>query len=496
MAADLVSVTDYAAIPSRGLTEETCKKWGYGLYTATRIEGTTLHGTMGFKTYQVANYRDPITHEIVGQKLRDKNKDFHVRGSLKGQLYGRHLWRDTGKRVIVTEGEIDAMSISQVLDHRWQVVSIPNGADSARKALAANLEWLNGFEEVVLCFDMDEPGRAAVQDCATLFRPGKLKVITLPLKDANAMLVAKRTEELVQAVWGAKAYRPDGLVTVSDVLERVLTPPQAGIAWCLPTLNTETFGRRYGELVGLGAGTGIGKTTLLTQQIAADVAHGHKVGVFAFEQSPAETVTRVAGQMVGKVFHVPDGSWTQDELELAVNILDDHNALHLYDHFGACEWEVVRDRIRYLRHAHDVRIFYLDHLTALAAAADDERKALEQIMAEVGGLVKELDCWLLYVSHLATPEGKSHEEGGRVTIRHFKGSRSLGYWSHFMLAMERDQQEGDGGTTLRVLKDRYTGRSTGLTIPLRYDTNTGLLEEGRPLEDKPMFNDETGEEPF
>jgi twinkle protein len=50
---------------------------------------------------------------------------------------------------------------------------------------------------------------------------------------------------------------------------------------------------------------------------------------------------------------------------------------------------------------------------------------------------------LTFVSHLATPEGKPHEEGGRVMIRHFKGSRAIGFWCHFMFGLERNQQDQD-----------------------------------------------------
>lgn len=478
-------IGEVRAVPSRGLTIETCSKWGYTI------------GAMGGEPVQIANYRDPISGQIVAQKTRTRDKDFKFLGDTKkAGLYGRHLWRDAGRRVIITEGELDAMSVSQVLEHRWQVVSLPNGSSGARKSLAEALDWLNQFEQVVLCFDMDEPGRKAVADCATLFPPGKLYVVSLPLKDANAMLVEKRTEELVKALWDAKAYRPDGLVRVSDVKEKALTAPTADMAWCLPTLNDATYGRRFGEAVALGAGTGIGKTTLITQQIADDINEGHKVAIFAFEQDPAETVKRVAGQMFGRIFHVP-GEFKQAELERAIDELDRRDALHLYDHFGACEWGVVKERIRYLRHAHDVRIFYLDHLTALAAAEEDERKALEKIMAEVGSLVKELGIWLLFVSHLATPDGTPHEEGGRVTIKHFKGSRAIGYWSHFMIGLERDQQSDDAAersrTILRVLKDRYTGRATGLTIALDYSQTTGLLHEGSRDEDTP-FTDATTED--
>lgn len=471
------------AIPARGLTEETCAKWKY--YVAN-LEGEPV---------QIANYSTDGVN-ISGQKLRTKDKKFSVRGSLGELLYGQWLWKSKGRRVVITEGELDAMSISQVQDHKWPVVSLPNGASGAKKAIAANLQWLSGFEEVVLCFDMDDAGQKAVKECAPILPPGRLKVVRLPLKDANDMLKAGRTEELVNCLWNAQEYRPDGIVTAKDVLDKVLKEPETGLPWCLPKLNEETFGRRLGEAVAVGAGTGIGKTTLITQQIAFDLKElGQTVAVFAFEQLPSETVKRVAGQMVGKTFHIPKSGWTQDELTTTVN-REEFSRLFLYDHFGACDWEVVRERIRYLRHSHGVRLFYIDHLTALAAAADDERVALEKIMAEVGGIVKELNIWLLFVSHLATPEGTPHEEGGRVKIRHFKGSRAIGFWSHFMFGLERDQQSSDEGargtTVLRVLKDRYTGRSTGLTIPLTYDTDSGLLKE----DDCVSFTKAEGEEPF
>jgi len=166
------------------------------------------------------------------------------------------------------------------------------------------------------------------------------------------------------------------------------------------------------------------------------------------------------------------------------------NQLHLYDHFGSCEGGVVKERIRYLAHARGVRLFYLDHVTALAAAFDEERTGLEKMIPELSRLMKELDGWMLFVSHLATPEGKSHEEGGRVMAKHFKVSRAIMQWAHFMFALKRDSQGEDSNiTTVRVLKDRYTGRSNGLTFPITYDGSTGLLREHGPFngeEDSPF----------
>ena len=153
----------------------------------------------------------------------------------------------------------------------------------------------------------------------------------------------------------------------------------------------------------------------------------------------------------------------------------------MFDHFGAMGWEDIKQHIRYLAHGEGVKLFYLDHLTALAAAEESEREALEQIMSEMGSLVQELGIVLHLVSHLATPEGKPHEEGGRVMIRHFKGSRSIGFWSFFMFGLERNQQAEDPKekqtTIFRVLKDRLTGQATGSTIAFGYEPNAGKLFE-------------------
>jgi twinkle protein len=463
---------DYAPITSRLLTEETTRRWGYFM---TNFNGQPV---------QVATYRDDEGFPVA-QKIRFKNKDFTVLGNLKAaQLFGQNLCRgDGGKRVIVTEGEIDAMSVAQALNHRWDVVSVPNGSAGAAKALSKQMSWLLKFEQVVLCFDMDEPGRAATDECARLFPPGRVAVVHLPLKDPSDMLKEGRIGELVQALWGATTYRPDGLVTLADIKEKALVPPSWGLPYFLPSLTKTTYGRRYGEAVALGAGTGVGKTDWLTQQISYDLCElSLPVAAFFLEQQPVETVQRIAGKTVGKLFHIPDTVVAVDELKAAIDAVEAKAPLYLYDSFGATDWPVIRDRIRFLAHAHGVRIFYLDHLTALVAGVDEERVELERIMADIGGLVKELDIWLCFVSHLTTPDGKPHEEGGRVTIRHFKGSRAIGFWSHFMFGLERNQQSDEederSTSTFRVLKDRFTGRATGQTIPLLYDRDTGIIAEG------------------
>ncbi len=461
----LLPFGEYRALTKRGITEETCKKFGY--FVTDYKEGKA----------QVAPYRN-AEGTVIAQKVRTPGKEFSTTGAFKeAVLFGQHLWAAGGKRLVITEGEIDAMSVSQVQGNKWPVVSLPNGAQGAVNAIKKSLEYVTSFDEVVIMFDMDEPGQEAALKVAELLPPGKAKIAKLTEKDANDMLVAGQTQEIITAIWQASPFRPDGLVTIDEILEDVEKPVEWGLPWWLEELTEYTYGRRYGEVYGLGAGTGVGKTDFLTQQIAFDITElKQTVGVVFLEQKPTESAKRIAGKIAGQRFHVPDAGWDKEELKATVAKLK--GKVTFYDSFGETDWEVVKAKIRYMAVSLGHRIIYVDHLTAMADTAN-EKESLEQIMKEMAGVANELSIIITFVSHLSTPEGKPHEEGGRVMIKHFKGSRAIGFWSYFMFGLERDQQaedEADRQTTIfRILKDRYTGQATGRVIKLGYDSQKGRL---------------------
>lgn len=465
-----------ADLPKRRLTEATCRKWSYVL---APHDGQTV---------QVANYlRDG---EVVAQKVRWPNKTFKIFGDGKNlPLYGQWLWRNGGSRIVVTEGELDALSVSQANNLKWPVVSVPNGAAGAAKAVAREIEFLESYDNVIFAFDMDAPGQAAAKECAALLSPGKAYIAHLPTKDASEALQQGRTAEMLAALWEAKPYRPDGVVGVKSIRDLASEDIAEGLPWPWEGMRP-TYGRRRGELYGFGGGTGCGKSTIFRQVALHVIQHDNlPVGMIMLEEPPHHTLRSLAGLVLGKRLHVPGVKVDRQELQATMDWLEDR--VWFYDHFGSQGWDVIRDKIRYMVKSLGVRDIFLDHLTALAAHIDgDERKAIDKLMAELSSLTQELGCTIYYISHLTTPEGTPHEEGGRVLEKQFRGSRSIAYWSHFLFGIERDKQEQGGLMTFRILKDRYTGDSAGVTFHLKYDRDTGLLvqddsppeEEDNPFE--------------
>ena len=473
----------YCALGSRKITEETAKKFGYSV------------GSMSGTPVQIAPYRNS-DGVIVAQKTRTKDKRFVWTGDAKAatQLFGQHLWSDKGRRVVVTEGEIDCLTVSQLNGNKWPVVSVPNGSSGSVKAIRENISWLEGYDEVVFMFDGDPAGRDGAHELAAELSPGRAKIANLPEGyDPNRMLVDGKGAQVIDAIWQAKPFRPDNIKSLSDLKEAVLTPPERGIAWPWHFLTEITYGIRRGEVYVYGAGVGIGKTTAFLQIAEYMVTqHNLPVGLFYYEQPVVETAKRLAGMHAGKQFHIPnpeegEPNWTEEELMTAFDALEDK--VFLYDHFGSISWEETKKHIRYLAKANNVKDFFVDHLTALIAHEGDERRALDALMAEVASLAQELQITVHLISHLTTADGTAHEEGGRVLEKQFTGSRAIARWAHFMFGYERDKQAEDETirhtTTMRVLKDRFTGQASGQIFFLKYDVLTGkLVETTNPFKDE------------
>lgn len=476
---------EVSALKKRRLTEETCRKFRY------------IIGEYKGQIVQAASYvRDGV---VIGQKLRTAKKEFYWLGSKNPGLFGMNLWKTGGKKVVVTEGEIDAMTVSQIQDHKWPVVSLPHGAAAAKRAIKDNLEWLEGFEEVILMFDMDEPGEKAAADCCALLSPGKAKIAVLPMKDPNEMLVAGRGGEVITAIWNAKEHLPSGIVNAATLWEELERPIEWGLSYPWPSLTQLTYGIRLGEIMTLGAGTGLGKTTLF-KQLAYHllVHHKQKIGLLFLEEANDMTALSLMSLEVGKPLHIPGCNVSSERKKASFKKLFEGENVYLFDHFGSTSYEEIKTRIRYLAVSCGVKHIFLDHVTALTSgnASQDERKEIDAIMTGLASLVRELKVCLFMISHLSTPEKSAHEEGARVTVRQFRGSRSIGQWSNFVFALERNQQAEDERerhtSTFRVLKDRYTGRSTGATFNLFFDTDTQVLVEVEPKEEQPPFQPEEG----
>jgi twinkle protein len=462
----------FKGLPDRGLAEATLKRFGYYVDDETGNHWAT--------------YTNPEGHRVA-YKIRTPDKKFSWQGKNDehSPLFGQALWSPKqGKMIVVTEGEIDAMSVAQLQGLKWPVVSVENGAQAAAGSVAKALPYLTQFEKVVLLFDNDKPGKDAAHKAAAKLPPGKAYIAKLPsdLKDANAALTKGRGQEVISAIHGAEPYLPGGIVSADSLIDTLDDEPETGSPWRLKDLTKWTYGRRRGETIVIGGATSSGKTDLLYDEMAHTVFElGEPIGVFSWESDPKLILRHLMGKAVHKRLHIPDPDdilWTKADLAAAKQLFHDkaHGKVFMNDSFGVSDLQQVLDRIRYLAHAHGVLHVVLDPLTALAAGMEDERRGLDQAMAAIASLSQELNITIYIVSHLTTADEGAHEEGARVMVKHLRGSRAIGYWAHCILGIERDQQDQGSPTTVRLLKNRIDGSKVGSTCQYAYDLMTGQLE--------------------
>lgn len=454
---------EFSALKSRRLTEETCRRWRYGITP---------------ESLQCAEYCDK-TGTRTHQKIRKPDKKFTVIGGPKLPLYGQWLWREGGRRLVVTEGELDALSVSQAQLHKWPVVSLPSGAAHAAKVFRQNLEYLESFDKVVICFDQDDPGRKAAKEAAEVLSPRKALICVLPRKDASDMLQAGEAAELVSALWDSKPYTPDGILSGPEVLSKMLQAHKDGLPVPHEGLMTKTYGIRPGEIFTVCAGTGTGKSTLAREIAVSSIEAGFTVGYIGLEESVGRTGLGLCGIALNVPAHLQQPP--EEDLKSAWKQLQDR--IYLYDHFGSLDSEILMGKLRYLAKGLECDLLILDHLSIVISgqAEGDERRNIDLTMTALASLVQECSVAAVVVSHLKRPDGVPHEEGRKVSLSDLRGSSSIGQLSHTVVALERDQQDAEESSLMevRVLKCRHTGL-TGSAGYLRWHQETGRLLEETP----------------
>ena len=116
-----------------------------------------------------------------------------------------------------------------MLGSKFPVVSIRDGAPSALRSIKSNLDFLDNFEHIVICFDNDEAGRLASNKVAEILPPKKVRIVSLALKDANEYLINGAGKDFINEWWSAKPYTPEGIVEGSSLWE-LITEEEIGRA--------------------------------------------------------------------------------------------------------------------------------------------------------------------------------------------------------------------------------------------------------------------------
>ena len=414
-------------------------------------------------------YKDAKKHRSL------KQKDFWIEGDFANSpMFGStHFNSGSAKTITITEGELDAMSVFEMMG-KFPVISVKSASTAARDC-ANQHEFINSFDKIVLCFDNDDPGSKAQEKVAKLFNVNKVYFMSLEkYKDANEFLQNGAIKEFQSIWWNARKYTPKGIVSsFSDIAELLKKKDTTTIAeYPFPSLQEMTYGMREGESVLWKAQEKIGKTEIL-RAIEYHVLKttDHNIGIIHLEEEEKRSVAGLVGYELKKPAHLPDsGISDSDILETYKQIVKDKERIYLYSHFGSDDPDTILNAIRYLAGCCDCKVIFLDHISMVVSGnkdEGDERRKLDRISTELAQMCRELKFNLQFVSHV-NDEGQT------------RGSRYIAKTADLIISLERNKTSEDpfirNRTDLTIEGNRFASKS-GPAGKLLFDPETFTLTE-------------------
>lgn len=399
-----------------------------------------------------------------------------------------------GKTLYITEGEEDCIALRQILktansggayaELDFPVISLTDGSDSVHKSLASKVEEIKQrWEQVVIVFDDDEPGRKAAKEACRLI-PGAM-ITALPANDANDCL----RRGMIKAAQAAVVFRaarplPTALVNKETLMLELDEEVPMGVSTPWARLTDMMFGQRRGEIITLGGSEGGGKTTLARQLSEHNIVE-HDWGIFTafMEESPQQTLRRMAGLNDNLPYWDPkfkdDPRYDHEKFQNSCRKF--LRNMEIWDRKQQGEdpyetWEGLKTILRQI--GPDIDMFVLDNLTILSEgiSASEKNDFLGKVYADQVKLADQYQFQILDLSHL-NPVAKGqrpHEDGGRIKKGDFTGSRAAAKYSHFMFGFERNSQAVDPNCSIiRSIKARESGKTDAFKT--YYESESGRI---------------------
>lgn len=386
-------------------------------------------------------------------------KDWRSTTGVSRGLFNEDALKEAGP-IVITEGEIDCLSVMQAGYGR--AVSLPDGwtADGGkRECLIAEEARLRESPYVIVAGDNDEAGASLPKAVANILAGHDVRYALWPdgCKDANDVLVQHGEGELARCLVDAKPVDPEGgfITGISDLPplpdRRVLRVGMAPFDYVLAF-----------EVGAMSVGTGTpgsGKSTFTTFAAYHIAEHENiRVGLLSFETHPHRTrdhLARLWGQR-------PWGEMSADmQAECAAHLDRHFRIVHrTYDDSGASHnlaW--LRNMIYTLAVRDNCKLIVVDpwnELEHLPEPGESITNYINFALQQIRTWAEQYDTHICVIAHprKMMTDGKPRPPTGYdvADSAAFANKPSLGFTVH----QEEDETEGESWVRVVSWKVRDT----------------------------------------
>jgi len=487
--ADLKTVEQITALPVGGDIKERGLTNAFTELYKLRVEHNETSG-------EPEAYYAPVnkvgTGELLGYQKRTLPKDFTFIGNTKQpkQFIGQDLVREEGKFLIIVEGFLDTIAARQMLSmdkKSWSVVGA--WSTGIEQQFRENIEWLNGFDTIVLALDQDSAGKKAIESVVGLLPVEKLKIATYSENDPCDMLSSGKYKEFVSCLSASKSYTPKGIVNAVDVLGEFLSlkdMPSVSFPKEWTNIQEKTGGARAGEIIVYSGGTGLGKSAMCDELVDHYLTNepSTRIGILKMEHNNAVGLQSVFSVHLKRNLKKFREEFTDEELTEKWNNYFGGDRAFLIDHgfSGVGSDSGFISKLVGLIVGAKCTDIIVDHLHAVISDTESDNETVDSIMYSLQRLAQLYQVRLHVVMHLRKTGqgGKSFETGEMPSLDDLKGSGALKQVPDTIIFFARDTQEPDEVlrrvATLAVGKNRWLG-DTGQADRIIYELDDNKYYE-------------------
>lgn len=492
---ELKSRTSLSGSGYRGIYDDTLKFFG----VRTGYDPETM---------KVNSVYYPCTEngELSGYKCRVHPKQFgHGNLGRTGKscdLFGQFRFTRPGKYVLIVGGEHDQLAAFQMLqnyskgkgyDYDTPVVSPTVGETGCEKQLAAQYDWFNQFEKIIIAFDNDSAGNEAAEKALKVLPKGKVFKVTWSMKDPNEMLEKGKEKQFIQDFYSAKQFVPDGIVAsnqLSDKIREELSVVKIPLPPFMHKLqNMMAGGIPLGRILNMGSASGTGKSTIVDEMIYYWIFNSpHLIGIVTLESSVGQYGIKLLSRHISNKLELRENEVALDIINSADVKVKEHELFNNPD--GTPRFYLIDERdggIDSLKNLIDnlvigcgCKVIILDPLQDILDGLSNEEQAM--FMKYQKGLVKSHGISFININHVRKngTGQKANSVGGDLYEEDFQGSSAIFKSGACNLLFTRNKEAEDpierNTTYMKATKIRWTGK-TGQAGAYYYDIETHTLHD-------------------
>ena len=463
---DRTNVEKY--LSSRGISKETMD------YADIQSD---INGNIAFHYYDSDDILMTVKYRL-GRKF-DKSKDKSKCWSQPKADFSPLLFNmnriDPSKPLLITEGEIDTLSIIET--GYKNVVSIPNGC-SNMKWIEYNWDWLERFDKIILWFDNDEPGIKARNDA--IYRLGTWRTYYIEIsqeektpngaviKDANQLLYFKGKDRILYYINKPKEVPVEKVLDLSKAEDFDIEHAE-GLYTGIKELDDKIYKLTFGTLNIITGKSGEGKSVFVNQVAIGQSLHqGYDVFVFSGELPASILRNWVETNMIGREYITMKNGHVRVFNPEKRKIMQDwyKGRVLVYDDDYNTTATALLNKMEELARKCGTKVFLIDNLMMVDLECNEEGRlqAEKDFVNKLIFFAKKYNVLVFLVAH----PRKTGEI--RVTKEDIAGSGNIVNLAHMVFSVHRytdKEKEGETNTRNQFIKGKE---------PIEYDTCVEVLK--------------------